>query len=121
MGILKGPRKSVEFSAGPDIVTIEPRKRTLNRHLSMERQLFEKYNGSQVTDSMLQEASQLFSEHYGVWGEHAVQVAGPFAKAGKPALTYFSSHVDKPKVVMYDSARQDFVRITWLSPAQALT
>lgn len=49
----------------------------------MEKQVFEKYNGSQVTESMLQEASQLFSDHYGIWGEHAAQVVGEFAKAGK--------------------------------------
>ena len=51
----------------------------------MEKQLFEKCDGSQVTDSMLQEASELFSKHYGVWGEHAAQVVGDFAKAGKLA------------------------------------
>lgn len=49
----------------------------------MEKQVFEKYDGSRVTENMLQEASQLFSEHYGVWGEHAAQVVGTFAKAGK--------------------------------------
>ena len=53
----------------------------------MEKQVFEKCDGSQVTESMLQEASQLFSEHYGVWGEHAAQVVGKFAKPGKLALT----------------------------------
>ncbi|KAL9117750.1 MAG: hypothetical protein Q9187_005709 [Circinaria calcarea] len=48
----------------------------------MEKQVFERWDGSQVTGSMLQEASQLFSEHYGVWGEHAAQLVGEFAKAG---------------------------------------
>jgi len=52
-------------------------------------QLFEKYDGSRVMESMLQEASQLFSEHYGVWGEHAAQAVGKFAKAGKLALIDF--------------------------------
>jgi hypothetical protein len=51
----------------------------------MEKQLFEKCDGSQVTERMLEEASQLFSEHYGVWGEHAVQVMGKLAKAGRLA------------------------------------
>ena len=55
----------------------------------MEKQVFEKYDGSQVTESMLQEASQLFSNHYGIWGEHAAQVVGEFAKAGKLALDGF--------------------------------
>ncbi len=55
----------------------------------MEKQVFEKYDGSLVTESMLQEASQLFSDHYGVWGEHAAQVVGEFVKAGKLALNDF--------------------------------
>ena len=81
--------KSVAFSAQPHILYIEPRRRTQSRRLNMEKQLFEKYNRSQVTESMLQEASQLFSNHYGVWGEHAAQVVGEFAKAGKLALNGF--------------------------------
>ncbi len=55
----------------------------------MEKRLFEKYDGSQVTESMLQEASQLISDHYGIWDEHAAQVVGEFAKAGKLALKLF--------------------------------
>ena len=78
--------KSVTFSAQPHILHIEPRRRTQSRRLNMEKQLYEKYEGSQVTESMLQEASQLFSDHYGIWGEHAAQVVGEFAKAGKLAL-----------------------------------
>ncbi len=79
----------------------------------MERQVFEKCDGSQVTDSMLQEASQLFSEHYGVWREHAAQALGRFAKAGKLALTPFSLPAKNQKVVTYDSVKQDFERNTW--------
>ena len=48
----------------------------------MEKWIFEKYDGNSVTDQMLQEASQLFSSHYGVWDKHAAQVVGKFAKAG---------------------------------------
>ncbi|KAL2046626.1 hypothetical protein ABVK25_011665 [Lepraria finkii] len=48
----------------------------------MEKQVFEKYDGSRVTEGMLQEASQFFGDHYGVWGEHAAQAVGKFAKAG---------------------------------------
>ena len=55
----------------------------------MKKQLFEKYDGSQVTESMLQEASQLFGENYGTWGEHAAQAVGEFLKAGKLALDGF--------------------------------
>ena len=35
------------------------------------------------------EASQLFSNYYGIWGEHAAQVVGEFAEAGKLALDEF--------------------------------
>lgn len=52
----------------------------------MEKQVFEKYDGSKVTESILQEAAQLFSAHYGVWSEHAAKAVGEFAKAGKLAL-----------------------------------
>ena len=55
----------------------------------MEKQEFEKYDGSLVTGSMLQEASKLFSDHYGIWDNHAAQVVGEFAKAGKLALDGF--------------------------------
>ena len=46
----------------------------------MEKQVLENF------ESMLQEASQLFSDHYGIWGEHAAQVNREFAKADKSAL-----------------------------------
>lgn len=49
----------------------------------MEKQVFfEKCVGSRVTEDMLQESSKLFSEHYGIWDEHAAQEVGEFAKAG---------------------------------------
>ncbi len=81
--------KSVAFFAQSHIIHIESRRRTQSRRLNMEKRLFEKYDGSQVTESMLQEASQLFSDHYGIWDEHAAQVVGEFAKAGKLALKLF--------------------------------
>ena len=34
----------------------------------MTKQVFEIFDGSQVTDSMLKEAASLFNEHYGIWG-----------------------------------------------------
>ena len=50
----------------------------------MEKLYFERFEASQVTDDMLQEASQLFNGNYGVWHEDAEQHMGPFAKAGRP-------------------------------------
>lgn len=48
----------------------------------MGKQIFEKFGGGEVTDDMLEEASQLFSENYGVWGKEAA-AASPFVKPGK--------------------------------------
>jgi hypothetical protein len=44
--------------------------------------VFERYEGAQVTEDMLSEASNLSSEDYGVWCENAVKPMGSFAKAG---------------------------------------
>ncbi len=53
----------------------------------MKRQLYEKYDGGEVTETMLQEAAALFSENYGVWGAQAAQAIGKFAKEGKCITT----------------------------------
>jgi hypothetical protein len=54
----------------------------------MTKKVYEKYNGDQVTDSMLQEASELFSENYGIWGNGASNVVGLSAQRGEsPELT----------------------------------
>ncbi|KAK9322281.1 hypothetical protein V1517DRAFT_339006 [Lipomyces orientalis] len=47
----------------------------------MAKQLYEKFEGGQVTDDMLAEASVLFNENYGIWGIDAAKL-GPFAKPG---------------------------------------
>ena len=49
----------------------------------MSKKVFERFDGPQVTDIMIQEASQLFSENYGIWGEQAAEKMGKFAKFGK--------------------------------------
>ena len=38
--------------------------------------VFEKVEGTEVTNNMLQKAAQLFSEHYGVWSEDAAKTMG---------------------------------------------
>ena len=87
----------------------------------MEKQLFEKYDGSRVTEGMLQEASQFFGDHYGVWGEHAAQAVGKFAKAGKVAFTLFVYWLRNTKAVTYDSVRQGFGPNTYPLTPHALT
>ena len=48
----------------------------------MSRVTFEVYDGDEITDSMVQEASRLFSENYGIWSKDAATEMGAFAKAG---------------------------------------
>lgn len=50
----------------------------------MNEKIYQKYDGSQVTETMLQEASELFNNNYGVWGKGAA-VMGAFANEGKLA------------------------------------
>lgn len=62
----------------------------------MQKKVFESFDGAHVTDDVLQEASKLFSENYGVWNEHAAKLMGKFAKAGtlschRPWATMLSS------------------------------
>ncbi|KAF1956378.1 hypothetical protein CC80DRAFT_492613 [Byssothecium circinans] len=47
----------------------------------MSKQLFEKFDGGELTDDMLVEASRLFNENYGIWGKDAAK-SGAFAKPG---------------------------------------
>ncbi|KAI9674070.1 MAG: hypothetical protein M1822_009565 [Bathelium mastoideum] len=50
----------------------------------MDMKVYEGFRSDEVTDEMLDEAAKLFSENYGVWGEHAAERTGKFAKAGRP-------------------------------------
>jgi hypothetical protein len=86
----------------------------------MEKQLFEKYDGGQVTDSMLQEAAVLFSENYGVWGEHAAQVTGNFAKAGKCIKLSLGPSANYRQVLAYVSVKTGFELNTYTIIPHAL-
>lgn len=35
----------------------------------MAKQIFEKFDGHELTDNMLGDAAKLFNENYGTWGE----------------------------------------------------
>ncbi len=89
----------------------------------MEKQVFEKYDGNRVTESMLQEASQLFSAHYGVWGERAAQEVGGFAKAGAESVgsQRIRATLRIAKGHTYDSVREEFGQITYPTTLNALT
>ncbi len=84
----KSHREAVAFRSQHDVPYIEapplePNRRPPKGRLRMAKRVYEIYDGSHVTDSMLQEASQLFSENYGVWGKKAASGVGAFAKEGK--------------------------------------
>ena len=48
----------------------------------MAKQVFERFDGRELTDNMLEEAAQLFNENYGIWGEDPTNTR-PTLKPGK--------------------------------------
>lgn len=52
----------------------------------MSKKIFEVFDKSDVTDSMLEEAARLFNTNYGIWGEHPAS-SGRTPKPGKPQET----------------------------------
>ncbi|MCJ1423577.1 hypothetical protein MMC29_001461 [Sticta canariensis] len=62
------PRK-VAFDAQPTVRYIESTGRHPRKSPTMAKQVFERFNGTELTDHMLEEAAQLFNENYGTWGE----------------------------------------------------
>jgi hypothetical protein len=79
----KGARKSVAFNLKPQEQLIAARPHRPGSTRNMEKKLYEGFTSDEVTDEMLVEASKLFSDHYGVWGERAAQSMGKFAIAGR--------------------------------------
>lgn len=59
-----------------------PKGSTLNTHSKS----YERFSDHEVTNEMLDEAAQLFSENYGVWSEQAEEAMGKFAEAGRCSL-----------------------------------
>jgi hypothetical protein len=82
---MKPAAKSVAFAPPPKIRSIAPRPRPRKSVLNMDEKVFRRFDGDRVTDEMLEEASKLFSENYGIWSEHAAEMMGAYAKAGRPA------------------------------------
>ena len=52
----------------------------------MPTMIFRTYVAHEVTDTMLEDAAKLFSDHYGTWDAKAASAMGPFAKAGKTSV-----------------------------------
>jgi hypothetical protein len=64
------PRKAVAFSIDSTVRYIEKfSRRATGKSPNMAKQLFERFDGRELTDDMLDEAAQLFNENYGIWGE----------------------------------------------------
>lgn len=79
--------KTVAFCLRPEIryfeeLLPEPNRRPPKSRLRMEVKIFQKFDKDHITDDILQEASQLFSKNYGVWGKGAARIIGPSAKEG---------------------------------------
>lgn len=102
--------RRVQFSEHPSVQSIErfshqPNGRPRRSRLIMEKQLFEKYNEGDVTETILEEAATLFSDNYGVWGEKA----GPVAEAGSRVRL---SKGRLRKQCLPDNTRCSYVRVT---------
>lgn len=63
MPAFEPPEKAVALSVGSTVRYIEKANRP-----NMAKQVFEKFDGCELTDTMLEEAAQLFNGNYGVWG-----------------------------------------------------
>ena len=77
------PQKTVAFTVESTVRQIEkPSKPKIRKRPNMTKQIFERFDGHELTDNMLDEAAQLFTENYGIWGEHPTS-HGPIPKPGK--------------------------------------
>ena len=79
--------KTVAFCLQPHIryfetPAAEPNRRPPKSRMKMESKLFQKFDRGHIMDDMLQDASELFVENYGVWSKEAAQIIGPSAKEG---------------------------------------
>lgn len=83
-------RKKVNFITEPAIRFVER-----SRRLPMAKQIFETFDGHEVTDDMLREAAVLFNENYGIWGT-APENFGRIPKQGESqqAQSGYSSHIE---------------------------
>lgn len=78
---LAPPTKSVTFSLQPAVVSVDQR-------LGMATVLIESLTGLEITDAILEEASRLFSENYGIWGKGSRHPGWQQAHYSLPLLTF---------------------------------
>ena len=83
MSTSEPPRKAVAFSVESTVRYIEKSSGLRTRKSpNMAKQVFERFDGRELTDNMLEEAAQLFNENYGIWGEDPTNPR-PTLKPGK--------------------------------------
>jgi hypothetical protein len=83
MSTSEPPRKAVAFSVESTVRhTEKPRSLKTRKSPNMTKQVFERFDGRELTDDMLEEAAELFNENYGVWGEDPTN-PGPTPKPGR--------------------------------------
>lgn len=73
---LAPPTKSVTFSLQPAVISVDQR-------LGMATVLIESLTGLEITDAILEEASRLFSENYGIWGKGSRHPGKPVKLNGR--------------------------------------
>ena len=81
MATYEPARKAVAFSV-ESIVRYTERSHKSN----MAKQVFETFDGREVTDSILEEAARLFNDNYGIWGKNPANSRST-PKPGKPQKT----------------------------------
>lgn len=111
MKLITSKRKSVAFVNQPhnEIIAPTTRKRRRTRTLAMEKKVYEGFRSDQVTDEMLVEASQLFTDNYGVWGAQAEEKMGAFAKPGRfESSATFTNMLTAPKTLLFGSVKPSF-------------
>ncbi|KAK4136080.1 hypothetical protein BT67DRAFT_440229 [Trichocladium antarcticum] len=73
-------KQSARVTFHPGTVQFEPKpKRSRKQYAKMTTEIFSEFQSEDITDAMLAEAAQLFSEHYGVWA-----TPPPGRRGGKP-------------------------------------
>jgi hypothetical protein len=118
------PRKSVAFDGESTVQYIESTSQKPRKSPNMAKQVFERFNGTELTDRMLEEAAQLFNENYGIWGVNPTN-PGPAPKPGKlgsPTLNFVTDvrlgspvKLSKSRLraqYLPDHATSSYVRVT---------
>lgn len=71
---------------------------------------FEKFEGAEITGSILEDAAGLFSANYGIWGPFAESKMGSFAKQGR-RIRLKASHLKAQCLPDIDGARHVYIRV----------